>query len=166
MPGTEVIVVTGASAGIGWAMALAFARAGARIALLARGKQGLEGTRRNVEAAGAQALVIPTDVADEQQVKAAARTVEHEWAGSISGSTTPWQPSSVPSPAAYLSSVSSLPVSRVSVTRSPSFYRETSAPGIWARMHSPSASFWNGAASSCPRLTGPRWCTCTAIIVR
>lgn len=77
----EVIVVTGASAGIGRATAQAFARPGARIALLARGQQGLEGARRDVEAAGAQALVIPTDVADEQQVEAAARAIEREWGG-------------------------------------------------------------------------------------
>lgn len=75
----EVIVVTGASAGIGRATAVAFARPGARIALLARGEQGLEGTRREVEAAGAEALVIKTDVAIEQQVETAARTVEREW---------------------------------------------------------------------------------------
>jgi NAD(P)-dependent dehydrogenase (short-subunit alcohol dehydrogenase family) len=77
----EVIVITGASAGIGRATARAFARPGARIALLARGKQGLEATRRDVEAAGAQALVLPTDVADEKQVEAAARSVEREWGG-------------------------------------------------------------------------------------
>jgi NAD(P)-dependent dehydrogenase (short-subunit alcohol dehydrogenase family) len=77
----QVIVITGASAGIGRATARAFARPGACIALLARGKQGLEGTRRDVEAAGAQALVIPTDVAEEQQVEAAALAVEREWGG-------------------------------------------------------------------------------------
>jgi NAD(P)-dependent dehydrogenase (short-subunit alcohol dehydrogenase family) len=75
----QVIVITGASAGIGRAAARAFAHPGARIALLARGKRGLEGTRRDVQAAGAQALVIPADVADEAQVEAAAQQVEREW---------------------------------------------------------------------------------------
>lgn len=75
----EVIVITGASAGIGRATARAFARPGARIALLARGERGLESAKQEVEAAGAQALAIRTDVADEAQVEAAARTVEREW---------------------------------------------------------------------------------------
>jgi NAD(P)-dependent dehydrogenase (short-subunit alcohol dehydrogenase family) len=75
----EVIVITGASAGIGRAVARAFAHPGARIALLARGQQGLEGARRDAEAAGAKVLVIPTDVADEAQVEAAAQAVEREW---------------------------------------------------------------------------------------
>jgi NAD(P)-dependent dehydrogenase (short-subunit alcohol dehydrogenase family) len=75
----EVIVVTGASGGIGRATARAFARPGTRIALLARGQQGLEAARREVEGAGAQALVLPTDVADESQVEAAAAAVEAKW---------------------------------------------------------------------------------------
>jgi len=75
----EVIVVTGASGGIGRATARAFARPGARIALLARGERGLEGARAEVESAGATALVIPTDVADEEQVEAAAARVEQLW---------------------------------------------------------------------------------------
>ncbi|WP_116811068.1 SDR family oxidoreductase [Steroidobacter cummioxidans] len=75
----EVIVVTGASGGIGRATARAFARPGARIALLARGERGLEGAREEIESAGATALVIPTDVADENQVEAAAARVEQEW---------------------------------------------------------------------------------------
>jgi len=75
----EVIVVTGASGGIGRATARAFARPGARIALLARGEHGLEGARAEIESAGATALVIPTDVADEQQVEAAAARVEQLW---------------------------------------------------------------------------------------
>lgn len=55
-----------------------FARHGAWIGLIARGRDGLEGARREVEAAGGKALVIPVDVADAQQVEAAAQRVENE----------------------------------------------------------------------------------------
>ncbi len=72
----EVVVVTGASAGNGRAIARAFARRGAHIGLLARGQAGLEGARREVEALGGKALVIPTDVSDPQQVEEAASQVE------------------------------------------------------------------------------------------
>jgi NAD(P)-dependent dehydrogenase (short-subunit alcohol dehydrogenase family) len=74
----EVVVVTGASAGIGRAVAREFAKEGASVALLARGAQGLEGARREVEAAGGSALPVPTDVADPDQVEAAAARVEQE----------------------------------------------------------------------------------------
>jgi short-subunit dehydrogenase len=72
----EVVVVTGASAGVGRAIVRAFAKRGAHIGLLARGRAGLEGARKDVEEAGGKALVIPTDVADAQQVEAAAEQVE------------------------------------------------------------------------------------------
>ncbi len=72
----EVVVVTGASAGVGRATARAFARRGARIGLLARGHEGLEGARKDIEEAGGEALVIATDVADADQVEAAAEKVE------------------------------------------------------------------------------------------
>ena len=74
-----VVVVTGASAGIGRATATAFGRRGCRIALLARGRAGLDGARRDVEAGGGQALVIPTDVSDADAVFAAAERVVAEW---------------------------------------------------------------------------------------
>lgn len=74
----EIVVITGASAGVGRATARAFAREGAAIGLLARGTDGLEAARSEVEAAGGTAIVIPTDVADPQQVEAAAQRVENE----------------------------------------------------------------------------------------
>ncbi len=72
----EVVVITGASAGVGRATVRRFAREQARIGLLARGTQGLEAARAEVEAAGGQALALPTDVADAAQVEAAAEKVE------------------------------------------------------------------------------------------
>ncbi len=72
----EVVVVTGASAGVGRAIVQAFAKRGAHIGLLARGHRGLEGARREVEEFGGKALVIPTDTAYADQVEAAAAKVE------------------------------------------------------------------------------------------
>ena len=72
----EVVVITGASAGVGRAVARAFAARGARIGLVARGPDGLEAARREVEEAGGQGLVLPTDVAHADQVEAAAAAVE------------------------------------------------------------------------------------------
>jgi NAD(P)-dependent dehydrogenase (short-subunit alcohol dehydrogenase family) len=77
-----VVAVTGASAGIGRAVACEFARHGWRVALLARGHDGLEGARADVQRLGGEALVIPVDVADAHQVEAAAARIEAEW-GSI-----------------------------------------------------------------------------------
>ncbi len=74
----EVVVVTGASAGVGRATAVAFARRGARVGLLARGREGLEGAKTGVESAGGRALAIPTDVSDADAVEAAAEKVERE----------------------------------------------------------------------------------------
>src|SRR5437667_10756428 len=74
----KIVVVTGASAGVGRATVRAFAREGADVGLLARGVDGLEGARREVEAAGGRALAIPTDVADADAVEAAADRIERE----------------------------------------------------------------------------------------
>jgi NAD(P)-dependent dehydrogenase (short-subunit alcohol dehydrogenase family) len=73
-----VVAVTGASAGVGRATAIAFAREGFDVALLARGDAGLAAARHDVEAAGARALTVATDVADFHAVDAAATRVEHE----------------------------------------------------------------------------------------
>jgi NAD(P)-dependent dehydrogenase (short-subunit alcohol dehydrogenase family) len=71
-----VVVVTGASAGVGRATVRAFAQRGARLGLLARGRDGLQAAARDVRAVGSEALVLPTDVADAAQVEAAAEAVE------------------------------------------------------------------------------------------
>ncbi len=74
----EVVVITGASAGVGRATVREFARHGAFIGLIARGHDGLEGARAEVEAAGGKALVLPVDVADANAIDAAAEQVETE----------------------------------------------------------------------------------------
>jgi NAD(P)-dependent dehydrogenase (short-subunit alcohol dehydrogenase family) len=72
----KVVVITGASAGVGRAVAQAFGRRGARIGLLARGRDGLEAAKREIEETGGHALVCPVDVAEHDQVESAAREVE------------------------------------------------------------------------------------------
>lgn len=72
----RVIVITGATGGVGRATAQAFARQGAKIALLARGQEQLAATCKEIEMLGGVALAIPTDVADSAQVEAAAEQTE------------------------------------------------------------------------------------------
>ena len=74
----EVVVITGASAGVGRAAARKFAHHGARIGLLARGVDGLKAAQREVQKLGGEALMIRTDVANAEQVEAAAEKVETE----------------------------------------------------------------------------------------
>ena len=73
---TQTVVVTGASAGIGRATARLFGERGARVGLIARGQAGLDGAARDVVEAGGIALPISADVADYDQVVAAARQIE------------------------------------------------------------------------------------------
>src|SRR3954468_13820959 len=77
-PAAPVVVVTGGTAGIGRATVREFARNGYDVAILARGQDGLEGARKDVEGLGRKALAIATDVADWNAVEAAADRVERE----------------------------------------------------------------------------------------
>ncbi|MDQ0382915.1 SDR family oxidoreductase [Amycolatopsis thermophila] len=72
----RVVVVTGASGGIGRAAARAFGERGDRVALLARGEKGLKAAAEEVEQAGGEALPVPVDMADHAAVEAAAEKVE------------------------------------------------------------------------------------------
>lgn len=79
MPGSrppEVVVITGASAGVGRATVRAFAERGASIGLIARGRDGLFAAQQEVEELGGKALVLPLDVADAEAVELAAAEVE------------------------------------------------------------------------------------------
>ncbi len=78
----KTVVVTGASAGLGRAIVRKFAKAGANIALIARGVDGLNAAVKEVEALGCKAKAYPTDVADNNQVEAAAAAIENDF-GSI-----------------------------------------------------------------------------------
>jgi NADP-dependent 3-hydroxy acid dehydrogenase YdfG len=72
----QVVVVTGASAGVGRAVAHAFARRGATIGLIARGREGLDATAEEVRRLGGTGVVVSADVADHDQVDAAAEAIE------------------------------------------------------------------------------------------
>ncbi|MFG3200894.1 SDR family oxidoreductase [Streptomyces sp. NPDC048192] len=76
--GGQVVVVTGASAGVGRATARAFGARGAAVALLARGQKGLEQAAHDVRTAGGRALPLVVDVADPEAVEAAAQQVEDQ----------------------------------------------------------------------------------------
>src|SRR3954464_7791275 len=78
MNARPVVVVTGASAGVGRAVARLYGDRGAAVALIARGTTGLAGAAADVRAAGGVALELPCDVADHEQVYAAAERAEAE----------------------------------------------------------------------------------------
>jgi NAD(P)-dependent dehydrogenase (short-subunit alcohol dehydrogenase family) len=72
----STVLITGATSGIGRATARRFAGPGVNIALVARGDDGLQAARAEVERAGGRALVLPTDVAEADAVDAAATAAE------------------------------------------------------------------------------------------
>lgn len=74
----RVVAVTGASAGVGRATARAFAKRGFDVGLIARGKDGLEAARKEIEALGRRALVLPLDLVDHSAVENAAARIENE----------------------------------------------------------------------------------------
>lgn len=74
-----VAVVTGASGGVGRATAQLLGERGAKVVLLARGREGLQGTKRDVESRGGHALTVETDVSQFEQVQAAADAAEREF---------------------------------------------------------------------------------------
>ncbi|NHA69426.1 SDR family oxidoreductase [Phycicoccus flavus] len=77
-PTGRIAVVTGASAGVGRAVALELAGRGYDVALLARGQAGLDAAAEEVRALGRRALPVSTDVSDHRQVDAAAERIEAE----------------------------------------------------------------------------------------
>ena len=77
----QVVLVTGASSGIGRETALLFARRGARVALVARRRDAARGGGRGDPRRGRQALVVPTDVADARAARAAVARVRRAWRG-------------------------------------------------------------------------------------
>jgi NAD(P)-dependent dehydrogenase (short-subunit alcohol dehydrogenase family) len=74
----RVVVITGASAGVGRATARTFARRGDAVGLLARGEDGLKAAAIEVEDAGGRPLILPVDVADHRAVEGAAEAAERE----------------------------------------------------------------------------------------
>lgn len=78
MESKKVVVVTGASAGLGRAIVREFAKRGDNVGLIARGIEGLEAAKREVESYGGRALILPTDVADAEAVERAAAEVEEK----------------------------------------------------------------------------------------
>ncbi len=75
----EIVVVTGASAGVGRAIAQEFGSHGARVALIARGKERLQEAKEEIEAMGGEAITFAIDVSDAEQMEAAAALVEEKW---------------------------------------------------------------------------------------
>lgn len=75
----KVVIVTGASSGIGRETALAFAAAGARVALMARRQELLENVGREITGSGGQALVVAADVTKRKQVRGCMKTVRREY---------------------------------------------------------------------------------------
>lgn len=79
MADDETVAITGASGGVGRATARAFAERGANIGLMARGRGALDQARREVQDLGGHAIPVPTDVAEAEEVDAAADKIEEEF---------------------------------------------------------------------------------------
>jgi short-subunit dehydrogenase len=79
MKKNDVVVITGATAGVGRATAIAFAKRGAKVGLLARGIEGLESTYQDIISLGGKALICQADVAHFPQVEESAEKIEKEW---------------------------------------------------------------------------------------
>jgi dehydrogenase/reductase SDR family protein 7B len=75
----RVVLITGASRGIGRATALEFARSGSRVALTARNADALAGVRTDIAAMGGHAIVLPADIRDAQQVRALVAETAAMW---------------------------------------------------------------------------------------
>ncbi len=75
----KTIVITGASAGLGRSLVREFAKQGVQLGLIARGKEGLEGARKEAEKLGSKALAIETDVSDAQQIESARKQIEERF---------------------------------------------------------------------------------------
>ena len=75
----EIVVITGASAGVGRATAQAFGKRHAKVGLIARGREGLEAAKREIESYGGEAIVLPLDVSDHEAVEQAAAEVEKKF---------------------------------------------------------------------------------------
>jgi NADP-dependent 3-hydroxy acid dehydrogenase YdfG len=73
--GEQVVVVTGASSGVGRAIARAFGAAGAKVGLIARTREALEDAAREIVTSGSEALVLPLDVTDPKKVYGAAQAM-------------------------------------------------------------------------------------------
>jgi NAD(P)-dependent dehydrogenase (short-subunit alcohol dehydrogenase family) len=80
----RVALVTGASRGLGRAMAVALAEAGADVGLVARSREALEDTAASVAALGRRAIALPTDVGVEGEVDAAVQRALDAYGGSTS----------------------------------------------------------------------------------
>ena len=76
---SQVVAVTGASSGVGRAIARAFGAAGAKVGLIARGVDGLNAAADEIRAAGGEALVLPTDVSRAPEVQKAAGAIAEKW---------------------------------------------------------------------------------------
>lgn len=75
----DVVVITGASAGVGRAIAKEFAQHGARLVLMARGKERLESAKKEMEELGAEVVTFSVDVSNAEQIDAAAALVKEKW---------------------------------------------------------------------------------------